>query len=90
MPSWLDPTSLGMVIGVASLAVAFGLIRREPPWAIVGLAAGVALFLIAMRWAISIGRGAEGAVLLGALGFGLWLLAIEQSRRTIDSHQKVR
>jgi hypothetical protein len=88
MPSWLDMTAIVIVVGVIAFAVLIGLRRRQPAWAIVVTAAGVAAFLLAIRWAIEIGRGADAAVFLGALGFGAWVFATERTRRDIDTKEK--
>jgi uncharacterized membrane protein YjjB (DUF3815 family) len=88
MPTWLDVTTIVIVIGVTAFAVIVGVRRRQPTWAVVVTAAGVAVFLTAIRWAIEIGDGADVAVFLGALGFGAWVFATERTRRAIDTKDR--
>jgi hypothetical protein len=88
MPTWLDVTTVVIVIGVTAFAVVVGLRRRQPLWAVAVTAAGVAVFLLAIRWAIEIGNGADVAVFLGALGFGAWVFATERTRRAGDAGEK--
>lgn len=80
MPEWVDAMTLVTVLGIAAVAVVLGMARREPWWAVIATAGGVSLFLLAIRSASAIGDGAELSVFVGALGFGVWVMASERTR----------
>lgn len=91
MPSWLtDPFTIFAVASVSLVALGFGLVRREPPWAICGAMVGVASFMLAYRWAGHIGQGAEVAVSLAGVGAALWTMSAERvrARRRNDATQQ--
>ena len=88
MPSWLDTTTIVIVLGVVAFAVVIGVRRGQPVWAITVTAVGVAAFLLAIRWAIEIGGDAGLAVFVGAGGFGAWVFAAERTRQEIATKEK--
>lgn len=81
MPAWLiDPVTIVVIASVVLVALGFGLARREPPWAIAASTAGVATFMIAVRWGGAIGDGADVAVWLAGVGAGVWITSVERVR----------
>lgn len=81
MLTWLtDPVTIVVVLFLTLIALAFGVVRREPWWAIGASIVGVAIFMLAVRWAGEIGNGADMAVVVAATGAGLWTMANERVR----------
>ena len=81
MPTWLtDPMTIAVVPLLALVALGFGLVRREPWWAIAASIIGVTTFMLAFRWSIDIGDGAAVAVFGAGIGASVWTMATERVR----------
>ena len=77
----LDVTRLAVLaLGVAVIA-AFGLIRRDRPWAIALVSGGYVMLMIALSWSWELGEDARTAVFLAWGGATLATLGTERSRR---------
>ena len=81
MPGWLaEPMTVVVVAFVALVALGFGVARKEPLWMIAAATTGVAIFMLAVRWAGAIGGGADVAVFMAAIGAALWTMSVERVR----------
>lgn len=78
---WLfEPFTLILLVALAAVGVAAGVIRRQSPIGIFFVVVGVVTAMIGIRWAIEIGGGAEMAAGLTAGGAIIWTTAVERER----------
>ena len=80
---WVDPSTVVLVVLVATLVFIVGRLRREPPSLVAMNTIGTAIFFFGIRWAIGVGEEAFGPMAAASLGAILFTMANERSRTAL-------
>lgn len=77
---WLSEFVIVVITAVAAVSIGFGVHRRDP-WSAIALSTvGVVMYLLALRWTLSIAEEAFYAAAAMSLGAIMWTLGSERGR----------